>query len=221
MAENPKADPQTVVQEQPLRVFVSSSVVGYEDLLDGIFTQLALEGFEVCMSHKGTVPVSSSEQAFTSCLRTVEECDLFLGLVLPRYGSGATKDEPLGITHREMEQAIALDMPRWFLVHEHVVVANKMLRMFRDRSQNDVFTLNKGCDFEPNEFLDDLRILDMYNAVLQPGVKPVSKRKGNWIQTFGSEADAVLFVSAQFRRHRELFNQLRQLLPKDRITDQQ
>lgn len=205
---NPVAEPRR------LCVFVSSVVTGYQDLLDGIYALLTQQGFEVCMSHKGTVLVDSGDQAYDSCLRQVEQCDLFLGVILPAYGSGSSEDEPLNITHREMLKAIELNMPRWFLVHEHVVVAAKLLDQFKDRSSLERFKLRAEVgEYRPCEYLGDLRVIDMYNAALRRGVRPVSARQGNWVQTFGEQADAKLFVQAQFRRHRELFSKLRELGP--------
>lgn len=214
MAKGKTQLPQPGLPQPRLSVFVSSVVTGYADLLDSIYALLTQQGFEVCMSHKGTVLVDSNEQAYTSCLKQVEQCDLFLGVILPGYGSGKSEDQPLNITHREMLHAIELNMPRWFLVHEHVVVAAKLLSQFRDPAVVDRFTLKAELGtYRPNEYLGDLRVVDMYNAAIRRGVDPVSARTGNWVQTFGEKAEAQLFVEAQFRRHRELFAKLRELGP--------
>src|ERR1043165_7484936 len=55
-----------------LTVLVSSTVYGIEELLDRIFTLLTSYGYEVWMSHKGTVPVRSDRTAFANCLAAVE-----------------------------------------------------------------------------------------------------------------------------------------------------
>ena len=57
---------------------------GIEELLDRVYTQLTRYGYEVWMSHKGTVPVRSDRTAFENCLAAVDKCDLFLGIMLPR-----------------------------------------------------------------------------------------------------------------------------------------
>ncbi len=61
---------------------------GIEELLDRIYSLLTAYGYEVWMSHKGTLPVVSDRTAFENCLAAVEKCDLFLGLITPQYGSG-------------------------------------------------------------------------------------------------------------------------------------
>jgi hypothetical protein len=202
-----------------LKVFVSSTVVGYEPLLRSLFALLVDQGFEPVMSCMGTVPVNSDRQAYEDCLEAMEECDLFLGIIFPRYGSGSTSDEPLNITHREMKKAIDKKMPRWFMVHEQVVIATTVLKEFRDPDVKDRFALRYGHQFKGSPFLDDLRIIDMHNLVLQREVQPVSARKGNWVQTFGDDYEAKLFVSAQFRGDRELFQKLRDQMPPGQRTD--
>lgn len=50
-------------------VMVSSSVYGIEELLDRIYTLLTSFGYEVWMSHKGTVPYFPTGQHFKTVLR--------------------------------------------------------------------------------------------------------------------------------------------------------
>ena len=68
-----------------LTVLVSSTVYGIEELLDRIYTLLTRYGYEVWMSHKGTVPVRSDCTAFENCLAAVDKCDLVLGIITPYY----------------------------------------------------------------------------------------------------------------------------------------
>ena len=75
-------------RKRKLTVLVSSTVYGIEELLDRVYTLLTSYGYEVWMSHKGTVPVRSDRTAFENCLAAVDECNLFLGIITPYYGSG-------------------------------------------------------------------------------------------------------------------------------------
>ncbi len=45
-------------------ILISSTVYGIEELLERIYTILTAFGYEVWMSHKGTLPVFSSNTAF-------------------------------------------------------------------------------------------------------------------------------------------------------------
>lgn len=97
-------------EKDKIKIMVSSTVYGIEELLDRIYTILTEFGYEVWMSHKGTVPLFSNRTAFDNCLQAVKCCDLFLGIITPNYGSGLNPDNPsdLSITHQEILKAIEL-----------------------------------------------------------------------------------------------------------------
>jgi hypothetical protein len=191
------------VDDRSLRILVSSVVYGYEDFLESIYAILGNFGYEVLMSHNGTIPIDPDNSAMGSCLDAVEKCDLFLGIILPRYGSGREEGNPYSIVHREAIRAIELNKPRWFLVHEHVAIARQLLQPYRDNSKEG-FVLKKNIKFAPTPILHDLRVLELYELAMRHDVAEVKKRKGNWVQTYGTEDDARLFATAQFRRYREL-----------------
>lgn len=185
-----------------LKILVSSAVLGYEDLLESIYALLDVD-YEVIMSHKGTLPVEPEISAMDCCLEAVEKCDVFLGLILPRYGSGKEEAGGLSITHREAIRAIELNKPRWFLVHEHVALARELLKPYRDEKKEG-FHLKRGIKFERTPILSDLRVLELYELAMRHDIPEVKHRKGNWVQPYGPDDDARLFVNAQFRRYREL-----------------
>lgn len=177
---------------------------GYEELLESIYALLETFGYEVLMSHKGTVPIDPDLSAMTSCLEAVDACDLFLGLILPRYGSGKEGTDGLSITHREALRAIEINKPRWFLVHEHVAIARQLLEPYRDDTKKPEFKLKQGIDFSKTPILSDLRVLELYELAMRHDVANVAERRGNWVQPYGPDDDARLFATAQFRRYREL-----------------
>lgn len=186
-----------------LTVLVSSTVYGIEELLDRVYTLLTSYGYEVWMSHKGTVPVRSDRTAFENCLAVVDKCDLFLGIITPHYGSGQDPqkpDEP-SITHQEMRRAIELKKPRWILAHDHVVFARGLLTNlgFKGKAGRQKLTLQK------RPILDDLRILDLYEeATIDAEDTPLADRDGNWVQKFHNTEDGSLFVGSQFFRYQEV-----------------
>jgi len=194
--------------EPKLKILVSSVVYQYEDLLDSIFALLNAYGYEVLMSHRGTVPVNPGITAMENCLEAVDACDLFLGIILPRYGSGKESKDGLSITHREMIKAIQDNKPRWFLVHENVAIARQVLQPLREKDEKGEFTrpmkLVSGLEYPGTRVLPDLRLIDMCEIAMRHDIHTVSDRTGNWVQTFGPDDDARLFATAQFRRNREL-----------------
>jgi len=186
-----------------LTILVSSTVYGIEELLNRVYTLLTSYGYEVWMSHKGTVPVRSDRTAFENCLAAVDKCDLFLGIITPCYGSGQdpNKPEELSITHQEMRRAIALKKPRWILAHDHVVFARSLLANlgFKRKAGRKKLTLKK------KPILDDLRVLDLYEeATIDAEEAPMADRDGNWVQKFQNTEDGSLFVGSQFFRYQEV-----------------
>ncbi|EMA9022945.1 DUF4062 domain-containing protein [Vibrio cholerae] len=192
-----------------LTVMVSSTVYGVEELLDRVYSLLTAFGYEVWMSHKGTVPVFSNQSAFESCIAAVEKCDLFLGIITPQYGSGKEKDKTeLSITHKEIKKAIELNKPRWFLAHDQVVFARRLLTDlgYPDRDARSKLELKKG-----SKSIEDLRVLEMYeDAIRTPELdyKAVIERVGNWVQKYEQDDDANLFVVAQFSRYQDVEQRL-------------
>lgn len=180
-------------------ILVSSTVYGIEELLDRIYTLLTAFGYEVWMSHKGTLPVRSDRTAFENCLAAVDECDLFLGIITPSYGSGKD-DTGLSITHQELQKAIALPKPRWLLAHNDVVFARRLLRdMGKDtQEKRHKLKLKKGATS-----ITDLRVIDMYEEAIRH-YEPLSERNGNWVQPYSVDEDALRFAVSQFSRFQEV-----------------
>lgn len=180
-------------------ILVSSTVYGIEDLLEGVYGLLNTFGYEVWMSHKGTLPVRCDYSAFENCLHAVDRCDLFLGIITPNYGSGKDGDG-LSIVHQEIQRAIKLNKPRWLLAHDHVVFARRLLRDLGHgtREARTQLQLKKGA-----KSIDDLRVIDMYEESIL-SKKDLAERHGNWIQEFNTDEDALLFARAQFSRFQEI-----------------
>ena len=186
------------VPDKKLTLMVSSTVYGIEELLERVYAVLTEYGYDVWMSHKGTLPVTSTRSAFENCLHGVEQCDLFLGLITPHYGSGRETKADLSITHEELLRAIELNKPRWILAHDHVVFARTLLTKLGFEGARQRSTLR----LTPSPVIDDLRVIDMYEAAIRHDVE-FADRKGNWVQKFVSKDNALLYASAQFFRYQE------------------
>ncbi len=182
-----------------MTIMVSSTVYGIEDLLDQVYALLSGFGYEVWCSHKGTMPVYPNKTAFESCLLAVERCDLFLGIITPHYGSGVVSGG-LSITHQELLKAIQLGRPRWILAHDHVPTCRTLLRSLG----HDTTAKRAALRLGRNGVVDDLRVVDMYEAAIRHDLLVYQDRKGNWVQKYTSKPDARLFVTAQFMRHDEV-----------------
>lgn len=183
-----------------LTIMVSSTVYGIEELLDRIYSILTSYGYEVWMSHKGTLPVFSSRDAFQNCIEGVKRCDLFLGLITPHYGTGRESADGLSITHKEQQEAIRLDKPRWFLAHDHVVFARTLLSKLLDEEGKPITGKLK---IKKNAVMDDLKVIQMYDEAIRDEL-PLDERAGNWAQKYQNPETAMLFATSQFFRYKEV-----------------
>jgi hypothetical protein len=180
-------------------VMVSSTVYGIEELLERVYALLTQYGYEVWMSHKGTMPVLPDRSNFENCLAAVENCDLFMGIITTQYGTGKTAKDERSITHEELLKAITLNKPRWILAHDQVVFARSLL----NHLGFDTPVKRSGLTLARNLAIQDLRVIDMYEAAIRHDIH-IRDRTGNWVQKFVSAQEAQLFASAQFYRYQEV-----------------
>ena len=184
-----------------LTVLISSSVYGREPLIEQIFAWLEMFGYEAWSSHVGSLPVElaieDDTQTYASCIRAAEQCDIFFGLITPRYGSGTDGAGGPAISELELAKAIELDKPRLILAHDQVVLARRLLMDlgFVGAAGRKALTLRKGAGV-----IDDLRLIDMYEAASQEDL-PIPDRNNNWVQKYSNEADVRLYVERQFGRY--------------------
>ena len=189
-------------------ILISSPVYGLEELLDKVYSTLTAFGYEVWMSHKGTVPVRSDRTAFENCINAVENCNLFLGIIAPfTYGSGVGEGSSISISHEELREAIRLKKTRWLLTHDHVVFARSFLRVLGYKTKVD----RKKLNLNKNNVFADLRIIDMYEEAILSEL-PLIDRKGNWVQKYETDDDAMLFTTSQFSRFQEIEEFIRENL---------
>lgn len=199
------------MNNKTLRIMVSSTVYGIDQTLEQIYARLSQYGFEVWMSYAGTVHVDSNKTAFENCIDAVRECDLFLGIITPEYGSGIDGSTELSITHLEMKEAMEMNKPRWMLVHESVPAMRAWLNDlgYRGHDGRKSFlskvvgkTNGHHTLFDAGKRFFDLRSIDMYEDAIC-NAKPMDERLGNWVQPFKTPYEANRFVTAQFSRYQE------------------
>ena len=184
-------------------IMVSSSVYGQEELLRRIFDLLTQFGYDVWMSYMGTIPTHANENSLDSCLRAVDNCDLFLGIVTPYYGTTKGTDGEISATHEEMRKAIKLKKPRWFLVDDRVIFARQLLNKIslktspKQKLRRSELQLDLKGQF-------DIQSIDLYEEVTEKHVDNARLTKVKWVQPYIAPEDATRFVSAQFRRYQDV-----------------
>ncbi|MFA4849538.1 MAG: DUF4062 domain-containing protein [Methanoregula sp.] len=183
--------------DKKLTILVSSTVYGYESILDMIYSLLTQLGYEVWMSHKETLPVISDLSNLENCLVATKNCDIFFGIITPRYGSGICGDG-LSITHHELKKAIELNKLRWVFVHEDVFFARTFLNSlgFKGKTGRKKLSPSKTP-------LLDLRSIDMLEDVIDSQLPP-ENRRGNWAHKYRDDYEAQAIIMFQFSRYQEI-----------------
>ena len=190
-----------------LRIMVSSAVYGYQEFLDRIYDLLVALGFEVWMSHKGTIPVCSDCDTLENCMHGVENCDLFLGIITGQYGK--TIRDGFSATHLEFKRAIELNKPRWFIVDDRVIFARRFLNgLYRDKDFSCRLR-REEIYFKGDTAFSDLRLIDMYELARE---RSPDGDDVKWVQEYRDGNSALLFTMAQFGRYLEIEELLKKRL---------
>ncbi|MEI7594209.1 MAG: DUF4062 domain-containing protein [Bacteroidota bacterium] len=170
-----------------VKIMVGSTVYGFEDQISQVVAQLNTLGYDVLNSHYGSMKVNPHLSNLDNCLKAVEDCDLFLGIIRPYYGTGNIGDK--NITFEEIKMAIKLKKPYWFLVHRDVVFARNLFSKMKLKSGDEIV-------IEDNRLFDK-RCIDVYEYVIKNHV-PVTLRNGNWAQEFYRLDEMMVYINAQF-----------------------
>lgn len=183
--------------KKKFKIMIASTVYGFEDQIYQIASNLNSLGFNVLNSHIGTIRVNPNLSNLENCLNAVEECDFFLGIIRPYYGTGNIDE--INITFEEIKRAVALKKPYWFLVHRDVVFARTLF--------NKMSIEIGGIKIEGEELRNcincgdkrffDKRSLDIYEYVIQNHI-PITLRNGNWAQEFYRLDELLTYINTQF-----------------------
>lgn len=181
-----------------IKVFVSSTVYDFEPQLDVVYSMLDGYGYDVLMSHKGTIPLDSELSNAEICLKGVETCDVFLGFIRPLICTGILDRSQPSITEQEFEVAYRLNMPRFVLADYRVVFARQFLKMMRIPVIEVPYTVEKDGKERLNRVVH-AACIDMYNAAIKNNEYPLTSRKGNWVQEYKNQQDILMHLEAQFK----------------------
>jgi hypothetical protein len=179
---------QAAAQAVPkIKVMVASSVHNFKNELHQICAMLKGYGYDVLNSDIGTIypPLSKKDNIEAACLKAVADCDIFLGIICPFYGTS-------GITHKEFTEAIRLDKPRRFICHSYVTFSRKLLEQF-------MYTGGVRTKFKIHRtaVMDDVRVIDMYNDAVQNHL-PEEERKYRWVQEYFHIDEAFRHLAVLF-----------------------
>lgn len=180
-----------------LKLMVSSAVYGYQEFLDRIYDVLTGLGYDVWMSHKGTIPVTSDDDTITNCLKAVDACDVFWGIITTQYGKTERGDK--SATHLEFIRAVEKNKLRWFLVDDRVMFARQFIKNFYEDDALKRRLNLREYKFRPMPSFSDLRLIDLYEVAANRHDDD-GRPSVDWVQPYSQDAAAILFAMSQFSR---------------------
>jgi hypothetical protein len=187
------------VKRNHIKVFVASTVYNFQSDLNRIYDLLDGFGYDVLMSHKGTIPLDSSKSNAQICTDGVEECDVFLGFIRPDYGSGVLEKGGDSITHMEFQTAMKREIPRFVLADYRVTFTRSLFKdsfIIEDSSKKQIIFDSISFD---NCDVMDTRCVRMYNEAIKDKERPASKRTGNWVQEYYDYDVIKMHIESQFK----------------------
>lgn len=188
-----------IAKRNHIKVFVASTVYNFEYVLRQVYELLDSYGYDVCMSHMGTILLDSSKSNLDNCINAVNECDVFVGFIRPDYGSGVLEKGGKSITHFEFSTANQREIPRFILADYRVVFTRSLFRDSFVVEDSTAKPINfDHISFENNKVMDT-RCIRMYNEAIKDKEKPASKRTGNWVQEYISYDDIKMHLESQFK----------------------
>lgn len=93
------------------KVFISSTVIDFEDLRSALKYWLSEMGYEVFTSETCDFPKNSTGNTYQACFSAIEKCDFYILLIGSRYGSiyhDPDTDETISVTQAEYRTAYKL-----------------------------------------------------------------------------------------------------------------
>lgn len=170
------------------KLMIGSTVYGFEDQLSLIVSKLKSKDYQILNSHHGSIKVNPNSSNLENSLKAVEECEMFLGIIRPYYGTGNIKGH--NITFEEMKKAIELKRPAKFLVHGNVVLSEKLFKKLRCSDDNKPELIDNK--------LFDKRSIELYDSVIKDDITELELRNGNWVQEYYQTSDMMVYILTQF-----------------------
>lgn len=178
---------------------ISSTVYNFEDQIDQIDTLFRSLGYGTIVSKNGSVFADPRFGNFPDCLRAVEECDVFFGIIRPNCGSGQVGD--YCVTFEEFKKARELNKPSWYVVDYRVIYAKELLRLLVPKREMpigigsskvlDLFESKNTKEFDP-------LCLDMLDYVDKKDIPDYWARKNHWRHEYRRLNDIKDYISSQF-----------------------
>jgi Domain of unknown function (DUF4062) len=163
---------------KPLQVFVSSVQTELRDLRATVRDFLQAYGMSMHLAEDSGFPRVTGEKPYITCLRTVEESQLVVGVIQDQYGEAYTDwqsyPEYSGLSATHAEFLHALNLGKKFLLYINNST-DAAYALWKDDPSGYEALAGRGPD------VDTLKLID---ALMTRQVPP-------WRETFGSASDVI------------------------------
>lgn len=140
--------------KKKLKVWLSATSLSDDDY--GQVVALLSKDYEIVFSNQ---LILNADNNFTieKHLEALKKCNLFLGIINPNLTPLNINIENIFL--EEIEMAIELKMPYWYLVHRNVTFTRNLL--------NDLIINSTNKIQSKNRYFFDIRTIDIYNEILK------------------------------------------------------
>jgi len=133
------------------RVFISSTFYDLRHVRTAIKEFFESLGFEAVLSENFDVFYERGQSVQMSCLKEINECDMYVLVIGTRYGSVFPNDT-LSITHREYREAIQVKLPIFAFVDKYAYDDYKVFCKNRNNPHVDASKIQYFSVREPQVF---------------------------------------------------------------------
>ncbi len=186
------------------KIFVSSTVLDFEDLRSSLKFYLEEYGYDVQMSEYPNFNVDTDGSAFDACIKNLENCQYFILIIGFRRGSWYV-DNKISITHQEYLSAKAL-IEKGHPLRIIAFVRKTTWMLKNDRKELVQYLENKSKELSKiivntgTTIIDDPEYIfnfieDITSGIVFPGSESPAN---NWIYDFNSFEDIIIALRNTF-----------------------
>lgn len=183
------------------RIFVSSTILDFEDLRSALKYYLTEFQFDVQMSEYPNFNVRTDQSTFDACVKNLETCDYFILLLGYRRGSWYEKDE-ISITHQEYRKAKELiESGHPLRIISFIRKPIYLLRNEREKFLEHIHKIDEKLKINiPSSIIDDPEYIFKFIEEVSKGIVfPGSEsQSNNWIFDFTTFEDIIVALKHTF-----------------------
>ncbi len=207
------------------KIFVSSTIVDFEDLRGALKYYLEEYGFDVQMSEYPNFTVDPNSSAIETCIKNLTDCQYFILLIGYRRGSWFKENE-LSVTNLEYRAAKTLierghsikiisfvRKPIWLLKNDR----DGLIKHFKVKSEEYSKIINETG----STIIDDPDYIFNFLNEISIGIKSPGSAypANNWIYDFSQFEDIILALKNVFHINESLHEKKIKILLKDELEN--